>query len=162
VIYPADYLSINLRISPFLTLGFSVTLEAAEDKYQIMKTKIAITVALCALFVAVPSATPKGSKPGPAGVAWSVICNVGTCSVGITGLSPGPGVSYWLAVADNCGAPISGSGFNADSTGAYHTSIDVSSEDTVPGCATTSWHFTVSTTGRHSSTVSSTTANDTN
>jgi hypothetical protein len=126
-----------------------------------MKTKIAVTVALCALFVAVPSATPKG-KPGPSGVQWSVVCNGGSCSVGITGLSPGPGVSYWLAVADNCGAPVYGTGLNADSTGAYHGNADVSAEDTILGCPTTSWTFTLSTTGRHSSFVSSTTANDTN
>jgi hypothetical protein len=124
-----------------------------------MQTKIAVTVALCALFVAVPSATPKGGKPSPAGVQWSVICNEPSCAVGVTGLTPGPGVTYNLSVVDNCGTVAFNSNFDADSTGAFHTSVNVSAED-AGGCTTSMWTFTVSTVGRHSGPVSSTTIND--
>ena len=126
-----------------------------------MKVKIAIAAVLCALFVAVPSATSKG-KPAPAGVAWSIVCGGSSCSVGLTGLTPGLAVTYALSVVDDCGTIFLGNtNFNADSTGAYHTTVDISAED-LKGCTTTLFTFTVSTVGRHPSVVSSTTQDDLN
>jgi hypothetical protein len=74
-----------------------------------MKTKIAVTVALCALFVVVPSATPKGIKP--AGLQWSVLCSDAatgndTCAVTITGVASG---IYALEVTSSCGGSSSNS-----------------------------------------------------
>jgi len=78
--------------------------------------------------------------------------------VGLTGLAPGPGVTYSLSVVDNC-LTSENSDINADSTGAYHGSVNVLED--ANGCTTTAWTFTLSTVGRHSGLVSSTTANDT-
>jgi len=63
-----------------------------------MKVKIAITAVLCALFVAVPSATSKGK---PAGEQLSLICGAGACTATASGLS-GTG-TYAISVTDNCG-----------------------------------------------------------
>lgn len=78
-----------------------------------MKTKIALVVALGALFVAVPSATPKGGRP--AGVQWGFTCNelVGppdadTCNVTVTGLSAKG--QYTVGATNSCGGVDSGSG----------------------------------------------------
>jgi hypothetical protein len=73
-----------------------------------MKTKIAITVALCALFVAVPSATPKGK---PAGEQLSLICGAGACSATASGLS-GTG-TYAVNITDDCGDTLIATSVNA-------------------------------------------------
>src|SRR5579863_7301519 len=74
-----------------------------------MKTKIALVVALGALFVAVPSATSKGKSP--AGVNVTVACienadGTDTCTITATGLSKG---TYWVDATDSCGGSLASS-----------------------------------------------------
>jgi hypothetical protein len=107
-----------------------------------MKIKIAITVALCALFVAVPSATPKGGKP--AGLAFSVVCNTSdNCALTGSGFAPG---SYALDVTDSCGGQtLTNSSVNADSTGHINTVVSPGE----PNCSNNaSWTFTLFTLGK--------------
>jgi hypothetical protein len=69
-----------------------------------MKTKIAFAVVLGALFVAVPSATPKG-KPAPASVGLTVGCSEDApagsdyCIITASGMAAG---TYKLLVTDAC------------------------------------------------------------
>ena len=74
-----------------------------------MKTEIALAVALGALFVAVPSATPK--KTPPAVLQMGVVCaandattpeghDYDPCTVTVTGLVTN--TTYSLQVTDNC------------------------------------------------------------
>jgi len=72
-----------------------------------MKTKIALAVAVVALFVAVPSASPKhGGGSGPASVGATIGCTENTnddgCIVSFTGLNPS-GTTYKYEIADPCG-----------------------------------------------------------
>jgi hypothetical protein len=74
-----------------------------------MKTQIALAVTLGVLFVAVPSATPKGAKP--AGLTLSAVCSEGSpdtgtdsCSVNATGLSAD---TYLLTGTSDCGVESS-------------------------------------------------------
>ena len=77
------------------------------------KTQIAIAVTLGVLFLAVPSATPKG-KPAPAGLTLSATCfeamdgttDTGTdsCSVNGTGLTAD---TYLLTGTSDCGVESS-------------------------------------------------------
>jgi hypothetical protein len=71
------------------------------------KTKITLAVMLGALFVAVPSATPKG-KP-PSGLTLGVVCTstggpepgeMDACAVTATGLAS---ETYLLVATDSCG-----------------------------------------------------------
>jgi len=120
-----------------------------------MKTKIAITVAVCALFVAVPSATPKG-KPGPSALPFVVVCNTSdVCSFSGSGLAPS--TSYDLSYSDMCGTPLGSTSVNTDGTGAL-ISQNISPFET--GCAAPGWIFTLSTIGRRSSTVATSNATD--
>jgi len=119
-----------------------------------MKTKIAITVILCALFVAVPSATPKGGKP--AGLPFVVVCNTSdVCSFSGSGLAPS--TSYDLSYSDMCGTPVGSTSVNTDGTGAL-ISQNISPFET--SCGTSGWIFTLSTLGKRSSTVATSTATD--
>ena len=76
-----------------------------------MKMKIALAVALVALFVAVPSATPRGKTP-PASVGATVGCSenldrfgadigTDTCIISFTGLDPG--TTYHIVIDSSCG-----------------------------------------------------------
>jgi hypothetical protein len=104
-----------------------------------MKTKIAIAVILGALFVAVPSATPKG-KPG-AGLTLSVTCNevldgtdTGTdfCSATASGLNPN-GI-YTVILSDNCGNPLGRNNGNGPIVGPVNATF---SEVDLFGCTVT-------------------------
>jgi len=75
-----------------------------------MKTKIAFAVVLSVLFVAVPSATPKG-KPAPAALTLTVGCSepvqdlaglgdADTCLITASNL---PLATYKIVVTDSCG-----------------------------------------------------------
>jgi hypothetical protein len=76
-----------------------------------MKTKIALAVALVALFLAVPSATPRGPKTPPASVGATVGCSenldgvadigTDTCIISFTGLDPG--TTYHFVIDSSCG-----------------------------------------------------------
>jgi hypothetical protein len=121
-----------------------------------MKTKIAITVAVCALFVAVPSATLKGAKP--AGLKFSVSCGANdACTLTGSGFAPG---SYAMDVTDSCGLQVvTNSSVNADSAGNINTVVSPG-EPSCPG--NTGWTFTLFTLGkRGGSQVATFTATDT-
>jgi len=120
-----------------------------------MKTKIAITVAVCALFVAVPSATSKG-KPGPSALPFVVVCNTSdVCSFSGSGLAPN--TSYGLSYSDMCGFFLGSTSVNTDSTGAL-ISQNIAPFETA--CGTPGWSFTLSTLGKRSSTVAISNATD--
>lgn len=105
-----------------------------------MKTKIALAVALGALFVAVPGATPKG-RPG-AGLTLSLTCNEvlagnppadsGTdfCSVTASGLPSG---AYFLTLSDSCGNFLA---TNHENPPGFSFGISFSETD-IFGCAVT-------------------------
>jgi hypothetical protein len=121
-----------------------------------MKTKIAITVALCALFVAVPSATPKG-KPGPSALPFTAACGIDdVCSFSGSGLAPN--TSYGLSYTDGCGTFLGSTSLNTDGTGALSKGQTVAPSET--GCPNPGWIFTLSTLGKRSSTVGMSTAID--
>ena len=91
-----------------------------------MKTKIALAVAVVALFVAVPSASPKhGGGSGPASVGATIGCTENTtgddnCTVSFTGLNPS-GTTYKYEIADPCG--YGGAGGNISGFASYSVSI---------------------------------------
>ena len=120
-----------------------------------MKVKIAIAAVLCALFVAVPSATSKGK---PAGLSLGAFCDNNDACV-LTGSGFAANTSYALDVTTSCGGlPVLTTSVNADSTGAINTTILNVGEG---GCSGNSgWTFTLSTLGKRSSTVASATAAD--
>jgi hypothetical protein len=79
-----------------------------------MKTKIALAVAVVALFVAVPSATPKGHAPASVGATIGCSENDGdaggldsdtdTCIISFTGMNAG--TTYNITISDTCSGDI--------------------------------------------------------
>lgn len=121
-----------------------------------MKVKITITAVLCALFVAVPSATPKG-KPGPAAVPFAATCDTDdVCSFSGSGLAPS--TSYELSYTDRCGTFLGSTSVNTDGTGALSSGQTVSPFET--SCTPSGWIFTLSTLGKRTSIVGVSTATD--
>lgn len=97
-----------------------------------MKTKISLAVALGVLFVAVPSATPKGHPP--AAVPGAIIaCSengdgiTDTCMVSFTGMDPG--TTYHITISDTCG----GDGIDTSRSGSSSYSFTFTS---LKDCAT--------------------------
>jgi hypothetical protein len=128
-----------------------------------MRTKIVLTVALGALFVAVPSASPKhggGGGGGGAGLAFSAICGADdTCVLNVTaGLAPS--TSYVLDVTDNCGHTYFNSGVQSSSTGTLNHVTPFGYAE-LPGCAVTGVTFALRNRGKGGSLVFTTTATDT-
>lgn len=121
-----------------------------------MKVKIAIAAVLCALFVAVPSATSKG-KPGPSAVPFTATCSTDDiCSFRGSGLAPT--TSYELSYSDRCGTFLGSTSVNTDSTGALSSGQTVSPFET--RCTPSGWIFTLSTLGKRSSILGVSTAID--
>lgn len=125
-----------------------------------MKTKIALAVALVALFVAVPGATLKAAKP--ASLTFSVGCDTNdVCQLNGSGF--GASTSYKLVVTDSCGGNAYTNDVSTDSSGGFTTApavpLSVSLYD--GSCpSNTGWTFTLSTLGRRSSQVATFTATD--
>jgi hypothetical protein len=99
-----------------------------------MKTKIALAVAVVALFVAVPSASPKhGGGSGPASVGATIGCTENTnddsCIVSFTGLNSS-GTTYKYQIADPCG--YGGAGGNISGVSSYSVSIPTAADCGVP------------------------------
>jgi hypothetical protein len=105
------------------------------------KTKIALAVMLGVLFVAVPSATPKG-KP-PSGLTLGVVCTstggpepgeMDACAVTATGLAS---ETYLLVATDSCGLVEYVSHFNPVA-GTINVNVNLS-DPICPG--NTGWTF---------------------
>lgn len=98
-----------------------------------MKMKIAFAVALGALFVTAPSATPKGRTP--ASVPVTVGCTenfdgptdtgTDTCIVSFTGMDPG--TTYKITISDSCGGDAIGTARSGSTT--YTFTLDVNDCD---------------------------------
>jgi len=105
-----------------------------------MKIKIVLAATLALLFVAVPSATPKGKGGGGLGVAFDLSCNeVGSpdsgtdsCSVTASGLTVG--TTYFFDFSDDCGRIPYSRGENAPG---FSYSVTFS-DGPVSGCTITS------------------------
>jgi len=105
---------------------------------------------VCALFVGVPSATPKGVKP--AGLQWSVLCaddSAGndSCAVTVTGVASG---IYTLEVTSSCGA--------SDSSTVNPASGTINTTVLVPECPSGTLTLSLLTAGRRGGTLVSTTS----
>lgn len=117
-----------------------------------MKTKIALAVALGALFVAVPGAAPKGK---PAGLSFSVLCANDVCA--LTGSGLAASTSYLLDVTDSCNVSVHANSVNTDAGGnligpAVSPGIPIAQSS---GCNVAGWTFTLSTLGKRSTVVAS-------
>lgn len=126
-----------------------------------MKTKLTVGIGMMValLFVLVPNAAPKGRVHGAA-IVLSATCSAtgnraDQCLVTATGLAAN--TSYLLFVTDTCGG-IYQTDITADSSGSISQQYNMPGEDS--NCITVGWTFTLSTGGRRSEIVATTSASD--
>ncbi|HEV2202217.1 MAG TPA: hypothetical protein VGR73_20555 [Bryobacteraceae bacterium] len=126
-----------------------------------MKTKLTFGIAgiMAFLFVLAPNAAPKGRVPGAA-LTLNATCSgngdrADQCTVTATGLAGN--TSYIFFVTDTCGG-IYQTNITADASGNFSQQYNMPGEDI--NCITAGWTFTLSTGGKRSQIVATTSAGD--